>query len=155
MSEERMKFVSRLLNGKAMTHLCREFGISRQTGYKIYNHNKQEGLQVNIDRFRRSRVPCPGRYANQLPEPSEQMMSWLRQDKPNWGALKTRELLIRKLASKGLLSAVSTIHTIMERLDCSNVPNSASETGQKEGRICQTPRSQMTFGALLQRRIQT
>jgi transposase-like protein len=35
--EERLRFVARLLDGEAMTELCREFGISRKTGYKIYN----------------------------------------------------------------------------------------------------------------------
>ena len=33
--EERLRFVARLLDGEAMTELCREFGISRKTGYKI------------------------------------------------------------------------------------------------------------------------
>ena len=30
--EERLRFVARLLDGEAMTDLCREFGISRKTG---------------------------------------------------------------------------------------------------------------------------
>lgn len=34
--DERLRFVSRLLDGEAMTDVCREFGISRKTGYKIY-----------------------------------------------------------------------------------------------------------------------
>lgn len=33
--EERMKFIGRLLRGERMTELCREFGISRKTGYKF------------------------------------------------------------------------------------------------------------------------
>ncbi len=33
--EERMRFVSRLLEVEEMSFLCREFGISRKTGYKI------------------------------------------------------------------------------------------------------------------------
>src|SRR5580700_4022046 len=33
--DERLKFIARLLNGEAMAGLCREFGISRKTGYKI------------------------------------------------------------------------------------------------------------------------
>jgi hypothetical protein len=32
---ERLKFVARLLDGDKMAGLCREFGISRKTGYKI------------------------------------------------------------------------------------------------------------------------
>jgi hypothetical protein len=31
--EERLRFVARLLDGEAMTEVCREFGISRKTGF--------------------------------------------------------------------------------------------------------------------------
>ena len=64
--EERLRFVVRLLDGEGMSDLCREFGISRKTGYKIYNRYKDEGLEALTDRSRR-----PVRYANQLPEPIE------------------------------------------------------------------------------------
>jgi hypothetical protein len=33
--DERLRFVARLLDGEKMAALCREFGISRKTGYKI------------------------------------------------------------------------------------------------------------------------
>lgn len=33
--EERLRFVARLLEGEGMSDVCREFGISRKTGYKI------------------------------------------------------------------------------------------------------------------------
>jgi hypothetical protein len=33
--DERVRFVIRLKDGESMTLLCREFGISRKTGYKI------------------------------------------------------------------------------------------------------------------------
>ena len=35
--DERLRFVARLLDGEAMTGVCREFGISRKTGYKIFD----------------------------------------------------------------------------------------------------------------------
>jgi len=35
--EECLRFVARLLDGKAMTDVCREFGISRKAGYKIFD----------------------------------------------------------------------------------------------------------------------
>jgi putative transposase len=34
--DERIRFVARLLEGDKMAVLCREFGISRKTGYKLY-----------------------------------------------------------------------------------------------------------------------
>ena len=33
--DERLRFVAKLLDGEAMTDVCREFGISRKAGYKI------------------------------------------------------------------------------------------------------------------------
>ena len=42
--EERIRFVARLLDGESMSAVCREFGISRKTGYKIYNRFKDSGV---------------------------------------------------------------------------------------------------------------
>ena len=36
--EERLRFVGGLLQGEEMSLLCREFGISRKTGYKNCEH---------------------------------------------------------------------------------------------------------------------
>jgi hypothetical protein len=41
--DERLRFVARLLDGERMTTLCEEFGISRKTGYKIYDRYKAWG----------------------------------------------------------------------------------------------------------------
>ena len=38
--DERLRFVARLLEGEKMAELCREFGISRKTGYKIFTRYK-------------------------------------------------------------------------------------------------------------------
>ena len=35
--DERLKFVARILEGEKIAVLCREFGISRKTGHKIWN----------------------------------------------------------------------------------------------------------------------
>ena len=42
--DERVRFVGRLLEGEKMAVMCREFGISRKTGYKIFNRYKELGL---------------------------------------------------------------------------------------------------------------
>ena len=57
--EERMKFIAKCLDGHKMTDLCREFGISRKTGYKIVNRFKECGFEGLNDRSRR-----PYRHAN-------------------------------------------------------------------------------------------
>ena len=43
--DERMRFVIRLKDGEARASLCREFGISRKTGYKIFERYEQCGLE--------------------------------------------------------------------------------------------------------------
>ena len=42
--DERLKFIARLLEGEKMSKVCREFGISRVTGDKIFNRYKNCGL---------------------------------------------------------------------------------------------------------------
>jgi transposase InsO family protein len=108
--EERLIFVARVLEGEALTDVCREFGISRKTGYKIFNRYKEHGLEALSDRSRR-----PVRYANQLPQQIEALIVNLRQEKPHWGARKIRERLVRRLASDVRVPAKSTIHAVLYR----------------------------------------
>jgi transposase InsO family protein len=108
--EERLRFVARLLDGETMSDVCREFGISRKTGYKIFNRYKHQGLEALADRSRR-----PVRYANQLPSQVERLIVDLKRDKPHWGARKIRELLVRKLAGDIRIPAKSTVHAVLDR----------------------------------------
>ena len=78
--EERLRFIARLLDGEGMSDVCRSFGISRKTGYKIYNRYKAEGVEALCDRSRR-----PVRYANQLPDQVERMIVRRKREKPHWG----------------------------------------------------------------------
>src|ERR1700720_579275 len=89
--EERMRFVIRLKDGESMTALCREFDISRKTGYKILQRYEQCGVEGLSDRTRR-----PFRYANQLAEQIEAAIVAARREKPSWGARKIRERLLRR-----------------------------------------------------------
>ena len=108
--EERMRFVFRLLDGEPMSGVCREFGISRKTGYKIFDRYRRHGLEALSDRSRR-----PVRYAHQLPEAVEQLIVRAKQEKPNWGARKIRELLVRRLPGDAKVPAKSTIHAVLDR----------------------------------------
>src|SRR5258708_17026005 len=108
--EERVRFVARVLDGEAMTEVCREFGISRKTGYKIFDRYKQHGLEALSDRSRRQ-----VRYANQLPAQIETLIVRLKAEKPHWGARKIRELLVRRLDGDIRVPAKSTIHAVLDR----------------------------------------
>src|SRR5437660_6673123 len=79
--DERMRFIIRLKDGESMASLCREFGISRKTGYKIFERYEECGLEGLSDRARR-----PFRYANQLPEQVEAAIVSAKKEKPHWGA---------------------------------------------------------------------
>ena len=54
--DERLRFVARLLDGEKMAPLCEEFGISRKTGYKIFDRYKDCGV-AGADRSQPAAVP--------------------------------------------------------------------------------------------------
>jgi len=107
--DERLKFIARLLDGEQMAGLCREFGISRKTGYKILTRYNATGLEGLTDRSRR-----PYRHANQLPIQIETLIVRVKQDKPSWGAPKIRERLAR-LYPNVHTPAISTVHEVLDR----------------------------------------
>ncbi len=43
--DEKLRFVARILDGEKMAALCREFGISRKTGYQLFNRYQDEGIR--------------------------------------------------------------------------------------------------------------
>src|SRR3984893_1694130 len=90
--DERLRFVAQLLDGEAMSEVCRAFGISPKTGYKIFERYKEHGLEALTDRSRR-----PVGYANQLPRQIESLVVGAQRDTPHWGARKSREILVRGL----------------------------------------------------------
>ncbi len=108
--DERVVFIARLLEGESMSELCREFGISRKTGYKFLQRYKDSGVEALTDRSRR-----PHHYARRLPTPIESQIIGFKQAKPHWGARKIRELLIRRLSSHIKVPSLSTVHAVLDR----------------------------------------
>jgi hypothetical protein len=95
--------------GLEIARLCAEFGISRKTGYKIYDRYKDGGVPAFNDRSRR-----PHRQANRLPAPIEATIVRLKREYPGWGAPKIREKL-RKQELGPQLPAISTVHAVLDR----------------------------------------
>jgi hypothetical protein len=56
--DEHPRFVAQLLDGEPMTEVCHAFGISRKTGYKIFDRYKEHGLE-----------PLPGLDSTQMRPP--------------------------------------------------------------------------------------
>jgi putative transposase len=107
--DERLKFVAGLLDGEKMAVLCRRFGVSRKTGYKILDRYNSCGLEGLTDRSRR-----PYRHANQLPIQVETLIVRSKQERPHWGAPKIRERLAR-LYPDIHIPAISTVHAVLDR----------------------------------------
>ena len=108
--DERLRFVARLLEGEKMAPLCAEFGISRKTGYKIFDRYKDCGLKALTDRSRR-----PYRQANRLPAPVEATIVRLKREYPGWGAPKIREKLRQQVPDLPHCPAISTVHAVLDR----------------------------------------
>ena len=66
--DERLRFVARLLDGEKMAVLCREFEISRKTGYKIFQRYKDCGLEGLTDRSRRPYRITPATSSAAMPD---------------------------------------------------------------------------------------
>ena len=107
--DERLRFVARLLDGEKMAVVCREFGISRKTGYKIFGRYKDYGLRGLEDRAR-----SPYRHPNRLPFQVEKAILRMKQDHPSWGAPKIREKLVKDYPVVKP-PASSTIHAVLDR----------------------------------------
>lgn len=79
--DERICFVARVLDGESVSDVCREFGILRKAGYKIFSRYRKQSLQALSDDCRR-----PVQYANQLPAQVESLIATCKCEKPHWGA---------------------------------------------------------------------
>lgn len=107
--DEKLKFIARYLEGEKMAPLCREFGITRPTGYKLVERYHMVGQHALIEQRR-----TPYRYANKLPIPVEALILDLKKEYPNWGAPKIREKIIKKYPDVKT-PAKSTIHAVLDR----------------------------------------
>ena len=106
---ERMEFVVRLKAGERMSDLCREFGISRKTGYKFERRYEEYGPKGLYDISRR-----PKRLARQISPGIQTVILELKREKPTWGAAKIQEVL-RRQHPQMELPVRSTIHDLLDR----------------------------------------
>ena len=84
---QRLDFVGRLFRGERMSDLCREYGISRKTGYKF----KERFLNSDPDDWEfgdLSRRPHRSPFATP-PEMVELVVAW-RERHPTWGPRKLK-----------------------------------------------------------------
>ena len=103
--ELRKEFAEAAKESTNFSSLCREFGITRATGYKWVNrYELQEALS---DRSRR-----PNTIANKTPKSIELQILEARQNHPGWGAKKIKVFLERKGTE---MPCAKTINNILNR----------------------------------------
>jgi transposase InsO family protein len=82
------EFVRRHGTGERMTDLCREFSISRETGYALVRRYKVEGAAGLAPRSR-----APLHSPRRTPEPLVDLVVAERRAHPSWGARKLKVVL--------------------------------------------------------------
>lgn len=114
----RKEFVIAAQNSSNFSSLCREFGISRKTGYKwIERYNTGESLSD------KSRSPL--NIANKTPDDIEELIVSLRIDNPGWGAKKLKGVLEKQGHD---IPCVKTVNNILNRYGCISAEESAKHT---------------------------
>lgn len=110
-TEQRLQFVVAASRKQAsMAGLCREFQISRQTGYTWLKRYQAGGSRQVVERSRRP-AHSPQRTSRQI----EEAVIALRHHYPDWGAAKLRFALQQQHSDAQVCER--TIHRILERND--------------------------------------
>jgi transposase InsO family protein len=108
---ERLEFVKRWQDGERVSDLCREFGISRKTAYKLLARFKEEGPRGLYDRSTRPRS-MPHKTSPEV----ERIILALRRKHPTWGPKKLNASLVASYADLKV-PAPATINHILNRHD--------------------------------------
>lgn len=108
--DQRTEFVLRVLrNVERFGDLCREFGVSRKTGYKWKARFLQEGLSGLGDQTRR-----PNTTPSEIHERMVCQIVKVKLAHPGWGARKLRTVLERTV-SPGDLPSESSFKRILDK----------------------------------------
>ena len=107
---ERMKFVALVEEGEdSMSELCRQFGISRKTGYKLLERYAAEGVDGLRDRSH-----APQHHPFAVSEETERRIVALRSEHPSWGPRKLKARL-QMIDGQMQWPAASTIGELLHR----------------------------------------
>ena len=107
---ERLGFVLEVERGeRTMSELCRVFGVSRKTGYKMLTRYRQFGPAGVEERSR-----APHTHPNAMSEQTAAEIVRLRQRFPDWGPLKLLDWLERHPPARAL-PAPCTVAELLKR----------------------------------------
>src|SRR5437867_11301643 len=106
---ERVKFIAGYLEYEAcFSDLCRDFGISRRTGYKWVRRYNAAGVAALRERSR-----APHSHPTAVSSDVVQSILTIRRRRPRWGPRKVQALL--RKPRKMAVPAASTIGDILKR----------------------------------------
>ena len=109
MEIQKKKFITLMETGRfTKSYLCKEFGISRPTGYAIIKRYQEEGWDA-LEELPRKHKSHPMTTA----EPIEDAIVAERKKHAYWGARKIRVLLLRQYDSNAIPSE-TTVNNIMK-----------------------------------------
>lgn len=128
--DQRIEFAMRAVSAESFTELCREYGISRKTGYKWRERFVANGVEGMEEESRR-----PQSHAAELGEEVACRIVRFKTSHPHWGARKIRELYRRKYG--GELPSESSFKRVMERsgLTKKRRRQSQEESGRLEAQV--------------------
>jgi putative transposase len=128
--DQRIEFAMRAVNAGSFSELCREYGISRKTGYKWRERFVANGVEGMEEESRR-----PQSHASELGEEVACRIVRLKTTHSHWGARKIRELYRRKYG--GELPSESSFKRVMERagLTKKRRRQSQEESGRLEAQV--------------------
>ena len=108
--DEKLGFITAYLDGgEPMTALCASFGISRDTGYRMVERYRSEGVAGLVPRSR-----APHRPAWAMTQAVVEAIIALRRTRPHWGPKKLRAVLKRENVAASW-PAASTIGDLLRR----------------------------------------
>lgn len=112
--EIRKEFAQAAKESRNFSALCKEFGITRKTGYKwVERYEECEDLS---DKSRK-----PFSVANRTPTETEEPIVALRIENPGWGAKKLKDVLEKQGHS---IPCVKTVNNILHRYGCISAEDS-------------------------------
>src|ERR1039457_6350883 len=113
--DQRLQFLSSYQKKEmSLSDLCREFEVSRPTGYRWINRYKEVGPEGLLDRSRK-----PHGCSHATSEATENAILALRSKHPSWGARKLKARL-EKVQPRVNWPAASTFGNILHRAGLTN-----------------------------------
>lgn len=117
--ELRKEFIIAAQVSTNFSSLCREFGISRKTGYKWVERAKVEVGLADHSHARRN-------VSNKTKRETEELIISVRRDNPEWGGKTIRQVLVNHGHSD--LPCIKTCNNILKRNGCVSLEESLNHT---------------------------